>query len=235
MTTFKIKLTGLQHEVLIGLLLGDGSLKPSESKIDTDRPATFCLRVSQANTQQKKAYVFHLYEIFKDLTLSPPKLTDFEDKRNTSGLLSLTPQKKYEKWSFSTRQLPCFRFYGHQFYNKNGDGERIKVIPKQIFKWLTPRAIAYWYMDDGAAKWQGHSLSMRFCTDCFSLSEVNLLRKVLQDKHLVRCTNQKQRKGYRIATAEETSQRLIDLIFDHVLQEMRYKLPRSKGNKKDKK
>lgn len=227
MTTFKIKLTRLQHEVLIGLLLGDGSLKPSESKKNTGRPATFCLRVSQANTQEKKAYVFHLYEIFKNLTLSCPTLVSFEDERN--------PKKKYQRWSFSTQQLPCFRFYGHQFYNKNGDGEQIKVIPKQIFKWLTPRAIAYWYMDDGAAKWQGHSLSMRFCTDCFSLSEVNLLRKVLQDKYSIHCTNQKQRKGYRIATAEETSQRLIDLIFDHVLEEMRYKLPHSKSNKKDKK
>ena len=218
MTTFK--LTTLQHEILIGLLLGDGSLKPSESKNNSAKPATFCLRVTQANTPEKKAYVFHLYEIFKNLTLSCPTLVSFEDERN--------PKKKYERWVFSTRQLPCFRFYGHQFYKKKGDGERAKVIPKQIFKWLTPRAIAYWYMDDGAAKWQGKSLSMRFYTDCFSLSEVNLLIRVLEDKYSVGCSIQKQRKNARISTKEKTSRRLIDLIFDHVLEEMRYKLPHKK-------
>lgn len=34
---------------------------------------------------------------------------------------------------------------------------------------LTPRALAFFYMDDGAVKWLGHSNAMRICTE--SLSE----------------------------------------------------------------
>ena len=69
-----------------------------------------------------------------------------------------------------------------------------KRVPKSIHKWLTPRAIAYWYMDDGAQKWKGRLLGVRFCTDNFSLSEIETLAQVLREKYLLKISFYSQPK-----------------------------------------
>ena len=141
------KLTQIHREVLVGILLGNACLE------------TFSNGKGYRLREQHKEYLFHLYEIFKNLTLSPPKQYIWSDSRN--------PGKQYKRWSFSTTQQVCFRFYGQQFYA----GEEKKKT-KLIDRWLKGRSIAYWYMDDGAQKWKGRSLVFRFCTDNFKNREV---------------------------------------------------------------
>ena len=91
------------------------------------------MRISQSESH--KDYLFHLYDIVKNLTTSPPVRYEFGDLRK--------PGKRYFRSSFSTTQQACFRFYGHQFYDGNN-----KKVGRLIHKWLQPRSIAYWYMDD---------------------------------------------------------------------------------------
>ena len=198
------KLTKLQHEILVGILLGDASLQTESNG------RTYRLRISQS--EQHKDYLFHLYEKFKNLTDSPPVQYQFVDLRN--------PGKTYTRWSFSTTQHNCFRFYGQQFY-----GGKKKKVPKLIHRWLTGTAIAYWYMDDGAQKWKGKSLAMRFCTDSFTKSDVQLLADVLKQKFQLKTSLQKQRDGWRIYISSCSYQIIKDLIFDDVELSMRYKFP----------
>lgn len=87
------KLTRLQKEVLVGILLGDGSLQWNENK------TTCRLRYTQKNY----AYIMHIYEIFRPFVTTPPKLN-----------------KKTHVWYFNTIQSPVFRFYRHQFYTVDG-------------------------------------------------------------------------------------------------------------------
>jgi hypothetical protein len=56
---------------------------------------------------------------------------------------------------------------------------------------LTPRALAYWYMDDGALKWRGKSNAVRLCTDSFTIDDINLLKKVLETKFSLKVSLQK--------------------------------------------
>ena len=198
------KLSRLQREVLIGILLGDASLKPNTHK------TKYSLKILQSD--QHKEYVFHLYDIFKDFTTTPPKKYIFTDKR--------FPGKIYTRWYFGTTSQPCFRFYAHQFYCNNK-----KIIPKRIYKWLTPRAIAYWYMDDGAQKWKMKSLNVRFCTDNFSLTEVKLLISVLQKKYNLKCSIQKKQHNFRIYISSESYSILTNLIFHFFIPSMIYKFP----------
>ena len=185
------KLSKLQREVLTGILLGDPHLRPNKHK------TKYALYVLQS--EKHKDYVFHLYGIFKDFVNRPPKKYVFTDKR--------FPGKKYTRWSFNTSNEACFRFYGHQFYSNK------KLLPKRIHKWLTPRAIAYWYMDDGAQKWKNKSLGVRFCSDNFSLSEVNKLISVLQEKYSLKCSKQKKQNNYRIYISSKSHTLLTNLIF----------------------
>jgi hypothetical protein len=54
----KFKITKLQKEILIGLILGDAHLEQSLNKL------SYRLKIEQS--KQKHDYVNHLYEIFKD-------------------------------------------------------------------------------------------------------------------------------------------------------------------------
>ena len=193
-----------QREALVGLLLGDGNLQTESNG------KTYRLRICQS--EEHKEYVFHLYELFKNFTNSPPTLGKAVDRRTG---------KTYLSWSFSTTQHSCFRFYGQQFY----DEKKEKRIPKIIGRLLKPRSIAYWYMDDGAQKWKNRSKGVRFCTDNFQRSQVESLAQVLQDKHQLKTTLQKQRRNYRIYVSSDSHELLKELLWDYLIPTMRYKFP----------
>lgn len=200
------KLSKLQREVLIGILLGKANLKANTRK------TKYSLQILQSD--QHKEYVFHLYEIFKNLTTTPPIKFVFQDKR-FSG-------KSYTGWSFNTTNQACFRFYAHQFYRN----ER-KVVPKLISKWLSPRAIAYWYMDDGDQKWKDKSLGVRFCTDNFILSEINTLIEILQKKYQLKCGKQKKDDKFRIYISRDSYVPLTNLVSPFFIPSMIYKFPKT--------
>lgn len=198
------KLTHVQSEILVGILLGDASLQTD------NKGRTYRLRISQS--EKHKSYVFHLYEVFKNLTTSSPVKYKFKDPRS--------PGKTFTRWSFATTQNACFRFYGHQFYN----GSK-KKVPKLIHRWLTPKAIAYWYMDDGAQKWKGKSLGVRFCTDNFTLAEVKRLAKVLTELYSLKVSIQKKDIFYRLYISSYSYDLLEKIIFFFLIETMKYKFP----------
>lgn len=198
------KLTKYQREVLVGILLGDACLRTDSNG------RTFRLSISQCEAH--KEYVFHLYEIFKDLVTFLPVRYIFKDKRN--------PKKEYFRWSFSTTQQGCLRFYARQFYK---DGE--KRVPKLIHKYLQPRSIAYWYMDDGAQKWKHRSKGVRFCTDNFTLLDVQHLARVLQTRYALKVSLQKKGKNFRIYVSSYSFHKMKPLIYPYLIESMRYKFP----------
>lgn len=199
-----VKLTKIQSEILVGILLGDACLQ-TESKGKTYR-----LRISQS--ENHKDYLFHLYNVFENLTLSPPVRYQFTDNRN--------PKKKYFRWSFATTQQICFRFYGQQFYQNNK-----KVVPKLIHKWLKPISIAYWYMDDGAQKWKNKSLAVRFCTDNFLYNDVKRLQSVLSNTYTLKTSLQKKNTYHRIYISSSSYVCLKQLVYDFLHPSMLYKFP----------
>lgn len=150
-----------------------------------------------------------------------PKRYVFKDKR--------FPGKLYVRWSFYTTFQSCFRFYAHQFHieqpQKSGVFKTRKTVPKLIHRWLTPRAIAYWYMDDGSQEWKDRSLGVRFCTGSFTLSEIDTLTLVLKDKYLLKISTQNPVKGYRIYVSTHSYPVLKSLISCFLIPSMRYKFP----------
>ena len=157
------QLSSIQREILMGILLGDASLSRSNNG------KTYRLRILQSEAH--KDYVFHLYEVFKEFTKTPPKQYSFRDSRN--------PGKLCSRWYFNTVADTCFVEYAQLFYR-----DKIKQLPPmlELEKRVTARSIAYWYMDDGSLKWKNRSLGVRFCTDNFRKEEVIALANLLQAK-----------------------------------------------------
>ena len=210
MQKVKVKLSAEQHQVLCGILLGDANLQTENNG------RTYRLRVTQAAAN--KEYLFHLYKIFKVFVTTPPRLDTFFDERT---------KKHYQRWVFSTTQQSVFRFYGQQFYLCNR-----KVVPKRIGKCLSPRSLAYWYMDDGAQKWKGRSLGVRLCTDSFTDKEVKDLAKLLTDKYHLITSTEKKGKGLRIYISSHSYERLRLVIYNYLVPCMVYKFPTPLPRKK---
>ncbi len=77
---------------------------------------------------------------------------------------------------------------------KNGKQSFLKIIPgyNVIYELLTPRALAFWLMDDAHKNPRG---GITLCTDSFSLIEVLRLIRVLKFKFNIKCTIHKKKKS----------------------------------------
>lgn len=204
-------LTKEQKDLLVGTLLGDASM------ITKTKGRTWSYSIYHSLKQ--KDYLFHKYTLLKEICFSEPR---FFEQTNGKSL--------YSGYNFNTLVHDSLRFYGNMFYKVSPEtGKLYRGVPINIEKFLTPRAVAYWYMDDGYLKWSGKSNAMVLCTDSFHLFEVNRLRAALNNLYGIETQlNRKNSKvefyGYRISINEKNSLLFRSLIKDYVLESMRYKL-----------
>lgn len=112
----------IQHAVLVGSLLGDGTLRKQG-----ERRTNALLEVNHA--WHCKEYVDWKYQIFQPFVLTPPK------RRLGNG--------SRVAYRFTTRSIPIFTSYYRWFYE-----EGKKRVPSDIQ--LDPLALAVWFMDDGS-------------------------------------------------------------------------------------
>ena len=163
---------------------------------------TYRLKIEQCD--QHRSYVWHLYELFNAWVRTPPQ------------------PKKVRKWWFQTLSHGAFRFYAQQFYR-----EGRKAVPKLIRRLLTPRGLAYWFMDDGSIK-DLKSKAVVLNTQGFQYEEVERLAQVLRERFALEVYLRRQREGYQIVVAGRSLQRFLDLVEPYLLPEMRYKLPKAR-------
>lgn len=194
-----LRLRQIQRETLVGLLLGDACLETA------DGGRTYRLKIEQA--ARHEAYVFHLYAVFREWVLSPPR------KRKTSE------DGSRFNWVFQTVSHPALRFYAHSFYS-----ERKKRVPKLIHRWLTPRGLAYWFMDHGSMK-PAQSKGVILNTQGFSRPELERLSQVLQSKFDLQTSVRRQPDGYQIYVSGKSFEDFVRLVEPYVLPEMTYKVP----------
>ena len=200
-------ITNVVHDLLIGTLLGDGNLQ-------TNNGQTW--RYRAIHKAVHFPYILHKYEILKDYCQSEPKYTTVFDGRT---------QKSYQRYTFNTLVSDDLRFFGQLFYQEEEKNKWKKHVPTNIANYLTDRALAYWYMDDGALKWKGRSNAVRLCTDSFSTEEVNILLKALENKFQLKVSAQKKNEILRISILEESYPVLQKLITPYLLPCMYYKFP----------
>ncbi len=113
-------LTQLQHEVLVGSLLGDGTLRRQGHR-------NALLEINHCYAQ--RAYVDWKYKVFASISHSLPK------RRLGNG--------QRIAYRFTTRSMSVLTKYHDWFYRMTK-----KIIPKDIE--LSALGLAVWYMDDGS-------------------------------------------------------------------------------------
>lgn len=186
------------NQTIIGLCLGDLCItKPGKNP-----------RLQFAQGSINQVYLLHLYDLFKDYCGTAPKFFDSKPDKRT-GLI-------YSSVRYKTLSLPCFSYYYDLFYI---DG--IKRIPLNINELLTPLGLAYWAMDDGCK----HNSGFHLCTDSYTLSEIELLIKVLKQNFDLNCTyNKIGEDKYRIYIRTNSMNKFRSLVTPHFHPSMMYKL-----------
>jgi hypothetical protein len=113
-------------ETMIGLMLGDASLQTQ------NKDKTYRVKFEWGN--KNKPYLDHVYSLFEEWVLSlPHKKTRVSPKGNI-----------VVNWGFQTISHTAFLSIADLFIKGT------KVITKDfIMLHLTPRGLAYWFMDDG--------------------------------------------------------------------------------------
>jgi hypothetical protein len=196
-----LKLSQELEEVLVGVLLGDACLESQNGG------RTFRLKIEQS--AQHEAYVRHLYALFGPWVLSPPR---FKRCKASNGATSMS-------WAFSTVSHVALCFHANQFYEEQG-----KHVPELIHRWLTPRGLAYWYMDDGSMKSE-QSKGVIFNTQGFQRPDVERLIATLQTQFALSAKLRHQKDGWQIYLSGTRFERFLELVEPWILAEMRYKLP----------
>lgn len=209
-----------QKDLVFGTLLGDGNLQTETAG------RTWRYRALQK--QEHAEYLEHKYAVLRSYCTSGPISGQVFDDRTG---------KIYSRIYFNTVVNSDFRVFGNMFYVYDKKLRKmVKRVPTNqvLAKFLTERALAYMYMDDGALKWLGHSNAMRICTESFIPEDVTRLRNVIFDKFNI-VTSQSKKTidgvyvGDRILIPEKSAATFRDLIKPYLVDCMKYKV--SNGNK----
>jgi hypothetical protein len=192
------------NQVLIGSILGDGSLSPLSKKLGEST-----IDISQ--NVSKISYLRWLH-------------------RTIERILVLNPiiQKKGFKQMYRFRSKPnkMLGILRKKFYSQSGK----KLIPSDIQNLLTdPIALAVWYMDDGNLdRRRKYHFNSSFASYCFTFRQCFLLKSVLKNNFdlsvSVNRTTMRGKVYPRIYVKSESMERFIKIIEPHILPVFEYKI-----------
>jgi LAGLIDADG DNA endonuclease family len=100
------------------------------------------------------------------------------------------------------------------------DNKLKKIIPLNIENYLTPLALAIWFMNDGSK----FNNSVKIVTNCFTYEEISYLCIILKNKYNLTVTLNKSKKNIIIYIHENSMFLFSNLIKPYMLPSLYYKL-----------
>lgn len=193
-----------QFDVIIGSLLGDARLECRS--IGKRHAVSARLRIQQSEKQ--KEYVLWKYSQLRNLVLRGPRRirVAYDAKRD----------KTHYSWYFHTKTLEEFGSLYYVFYRRDG----VKILPPGILEFLTPRAFAVWFMDDGSNTRESYTLN----THGFSREEQARIIMFLRERYGIAATSVKDRTKLKISIGRYEYQKLNAVIEPLIIPSMRYKI-----------
>lgn len=191
--------TEVQQGLIVGTLLGDGSL---ERRWKNTR-----LRIDHTIAQRE--YVLWKYDALQDVATRKPTLLCERDKR--SGKIGV-------RLYFSTKAMLELNQYYDLFYP---DGK--KRIGDWVLRYCThPIALAVWLMDDGYKR--NDCDAIRLSTDSFSFEEHLILQKLFKKNFNIESRLHKKKNAYNIYIPKKEMEKMRLLLDPYVITSMKYKL-----------
>ncbi len=197
-----ILLTQKEHDLIIGSLLGDASIR------QRDKNCSF--RV--AHSFRQKGYLKFKSSILTNFSFAEY----YEKKRVING-------REIHMIYLGTKTHQVFNYYRNLFY-KNGT----KIVSEEILNQLNSRSLAIWICDDGSYdNRQGYIV---LCTNSYSLEEHKLMKRFFREKFGLDPTiGFRDGKYYYLRFKQEDSKKLIEIVRLFIPESMKYKIGEKNG------
>jgi len=214
MTTDKNeKLKSEIFEITTGILLGDGNLqKPSGCKY---------YRLRFAQNSIRKDYVIHLLQKYKygleiKDGIKSKDLINRDQPRIYSYQTKVNKLNKHS-YDFETRISSAFNEHANIFYFNGSSKKKLCNNLDIFYEILTPKALAYWYMDDGT--WPNKKAnSFQICTHAYTQEQVQYLCNVLNTKFNLIATLSFNKQQPIIYISAKSYNIFKDLIYDTLIE-----------------
>jgi len=169
------------------------------------------------------------------------KYYEFENVACENSLKMITSidhrfDKEIKTWMFYTHANTDIELCLKLFYNKEHPDyleDNPKHLNQKILDKLTPLSIAVWFMDDGQCDFKRrHELHKRqrriecyrFCTDSFSRSDCELIKKWFKKKYNVQTRITTRNNKLRIEVKARDNEKFKDIIRLNMLPMFDYKI-----------
>lgn len=196
-----IQLSLVQKQIIYGIILGDGYLQKTGKK-------NARLRLEHGKNQ--KEYLFWKVNQFKKLFQGKPKYMERIHPKT---------KKKYGYWRYQSQSTPYLGKLRKVFYPQEK-----KLIPKDLKKYLSPRTLAVWYMDDGY--FYSRDKDSHLYLGRVSQGEAeNVSQTILDLFDLPNKVVDKKRKGYVIYFSPKIARKLKKLLKKYTIPQFDYKFP----------
>ena len=192
-----ILITQEEHDLFIGSLLGDASIRQREKNS--------CFRV--AHSIKQRQYINLKLNLLKNFIIS-----EFEKRSR------IINRRRVDMIYLSTKTHSIFNYYRNLFYQNDK-----KVITKGILNQINPRSLAYWICDDGS--FCNRQRYIILCTNAYTLEEHNIMKEFFNKKFgLNPAIGFRDGKYYYLRFNQEDSKKLIEIIKAYIPECMRYKI-----------
>ncbi len=191
-----ILLNQLQHDLIVGSLMGDSSLRKRKN-------LTY---FRSTHSEPQKEYLIWQYNQLNEFIKGGIYINKRSNRQNL-------------EYSFNTLSHPIFNFYYNLFY-KNGR----KGITKKVLELLNPFSLAVWVCDDGSYCIKQDYIIL--CTNSFTYSENKLIRDYFKDKWGLEPTiGFRDKKYYYLRFKKEDTIKVVNIIRNFIpVKELLYKI-----------
>lgn len=163
----------------------------------------------------KRAHNFQVSHSYKYKEYSDLKfqLLHRFNPRTRDLIAKASNKKSYKVRRVYTLFSPVFDYYRYKFYTDK------KLVPEDLE--LTPRALAFWFMDDGYTKIKSENVGLSEIATCaFSDTDLDLLITKIKALGITQC----YKRAGRLYFGSQGSKELSKLISPYVIPTFRYKL-----------
>lgn len=192
-------------DFIVGTMFGDGHLaKPAKNAR---------LQITHGHSQLE--YIVHKAEILKQINPEGVKSTKIYDKRVNKYYPS------YKICTFTNEQLTEL----YKMFYPQGK----KLITKKALDLLTPKAIAYWYMDDGGLGISDQGVGKApivslYLNTYLSDIEHDIIINYFKNNYGIEFKKNKNKGKYRLRIGKKQAKKFVKIIQPYILPMFQYKL-----------
>lgn len=186
---------------IIGHMLGDGSMEKDSPNANP--------RFIFGQALEKYSYSFVSFLGLSYLCQSFPGISK-----------GMRKGRHTYKFLYKTRNYPVFNFVHTLFYKKINQSW-VKYISDDLILYLSPRALAFWFMDDGSKPLRG---GVKFHINAFTFQDAYKLAGMLHYAYGLNVTIQKQDNKPLIYIKSESFEQFKSIVLPHMHPSMYYKL-----------